>query len=310
MAIKRVGFGSFGISLTASEREAGLHFSLGGALWERLARSIKNRRSARRAEAAAAGTAGEGPAANEGGTPATAELVRRIKGVDWYHTFDFGNGVRTPGVFDHSPILHKYRLPERLDGRRVLDVATYDGFWAFEFERRGAREVLAMDLDCPADLDWPPRRLATATEEEKAQKFGQGFAIAKEQLGSSVRRVVCNVYDLKPETFGLFDIVHSGDLLLHLNSPVKALQNMARVCSDYALISDVYFPELDLFGSRALLEYQGGRDLSSWWRISFRALQEMIRDAGFARVEVLSTFSYGYRIAPGRMQHAVFKAYK
>jgi len=41
-------------------------------------------------------------------------------------------------------------LPGRLDGKRVLDIGTYDGFFAFECERRGA-QVVAMDVH-PIDL--------------------------------------------------------------------------------------------------------------------------------------------------------------
>jgi tRNA (mo5U34)-methyltransferase len=310
VAIKRIGLGGLGISLTASEHEAGLHISFGGSLWERFARKLKNRRNAPPENLADSDAAGEAASRDPDDTSESAALIRRIKALTWYHTFDFGNGIRTPGAFDHSPILDQYNFPKRFDGKRVLDVATFDGFWAFEFERRGAREVIALDVEGPRDLDWPPKRLAAAPEEGKTLRFGAGFAIAKEQFRSSAQRVVCNVYDLKPETFGLFDIVHSGDLLLHLNSPIKALQNMARVCTEYALISDVYFPDLDHLGSRPILEYMGGRDAPTWWKIGFRALQEMILDAGFAHVEVLSTFSYGYRVSPGRMQHAVFKAYK
>ena len=306
MAIKRIGLGGFGISFTASEHEAGLHFSLGGSLWERFVKGLRDRRRA----PSSLDASGEGALPDESDTSPAAVLRRRIGAVDWYHTFDFGNGIRTPGAFDHAPILHHYRFPDRFDGKRVLDVATYDGYWAFEFERRGAHEVLALDVAGPMDLDWLPSRLARATAEEKARRFGHGFAIAKEQLRSSVQRVVCNVYDLRPETFGLFDVVHSGDLLLHLNSPVKAMQNMARVCTEYALISDVYFPDLDHVGQRPLLEYQGGRDVPTWWRIGFRALKQMVQDAGFSRVEVLSDFTYGYRVAPGRMHHVVFRAWK
>ena len=40
---------------------------------------------------------------------------------------------------------------------RALDVGTWDGFWAFEMERRGA-EVTALDLDDERDLDWPADR--------------------------------------------------------------------------------------------------------------------------------------------------------
>jgi tRNA (mo5U34)-methyltransferase len=310
VTFKKAGLGGFGVSLTADEREAGLHFSFGGTLWERFARSLKNWRNTSLSRHADANAAAECIADNKDDTSASAALIRRIKAVTWYHTFDFGNGIRTPGAFDHAAILDRYKMPERFDGKRVLDVAAFDGFWAFEFEKRGAKEVLALDLDRPTDLDWPPKRRATITEEEKALRFGQGFAIAKEQFGSSVQRVICNVYDLNPEKFGLFDVVHSGDFLIHVSNPVKALQNMASVCTEYALISDVYFPELDQLGSGPLLEYCGGRDNPTWWRIGLRALEKMILDAGFSRIEVLSKFSYGYRTTPGRWQHVVIKAYK
>jgi tRNA (mo5U34)-methyltransferase len=303
MAIKKIGLGGVQVSLMAGMHEAGLHFSVGGSLWRWLATRVAGGAIAgsRVAPALAPASAGTGDGA-------TGELLDRVNGVTWYHTIDLGNGIRTPGAFDHSPILERYRLPERLDGKRVLDIATYDGFWAFEFERRGAKEVLAMDLDGPADLDWPPRRPADAPGQ--SARFGQGFAIAHEELGSSVQRVVCNVYDLSPETFGLFDVVHAGDLLLHLKSPVKALQNMARVCTDYALISEPYFPDLDCMGDRPLVEYRGGGDVPTWWKIGFNALTRMVLDAGFSRIEVLNTFHYGYRTMPGRMSHAVIQAFK
>lgn len=48
-----------------------------------------------------------------------------------YHSIDLGQGIVTQGMFDHRPILHKYCLPERLQGMRVLDVAIWDGFWAY-----------------------------------------------------------------------------------------------------------------------------------------------------------------------------------
>ena len=50
-------------------------------------------------------------------------------------------GVVTPGLFDHRPLVPQYGLPESLSGKRALDVATFDGFWAFELERRGAEHL-------------------------------------------------------------------------------------------------------------------------------------------------------------------------
>src|SRR5690242_14659327 len=103
----------------------------------------------------------------------------------WYHTLELRPGVWTDGWFDMRPYVKHYGLPDDMSGMRVLDVGTWDGFWAFEMESRGA-DVVALDLDDEVDLDWPPRlRPDTYPDEPR----GAGFAIAKEMRGSSVERV-------------------------------------------------------------------------------------------------------------------------
>ena len=83
-------------------------------------------------------------------------LAEQVKAFPvWYHTLDLGDGVVTEGFFDHRPVLERYPIPADLTGMRCLDVGTMDGFWAFEMERRGAAEVIAIDLDDPEALDWP-----------------------------------------------------------------------------------------------------------------------------------------------------------
>src|SRR5579872_3409662 len=81
-----------------------------------------------------------------------------IAAMPWYHTIELPGGIVTPGEYDHRPIVSKVPLPERLDGLRCLDVGTHDGFWAFEMERRGAAEVVAIDVEDPSELDWPEPR--------------------------------------------------------------------------------------------------------------------------------------------------------
>ena len=83
------------------------------------------------------------------------------------HALELAPGQVTEGLFDLRPYVERYGLPDRMDGMRALEVGTWDGFWAFEMERRGA-EVVALDLDDERDLDWPataatgilPRRAA------------------------------------------------------------------------------------------------------------------------------------------------------
>src|ERR1700731_1304294 len=97
-------------------------------------------------------------------------------------------------MFDLRAHVRRYGLPERMDGLRALDVGTWDGFWAFEMERRGA-QVVALDLDHELDLDWPPRR---RMEARSSVRRGDGFRLAREVLGSNVERVERSIYDALP----------------------------------------------------------------------------------------------------------------
>ena len=74
----------------------------------------------------------------------------------WYHTMELAPGVVTPGWFDLRPILDRLPWPD-VEGKRCLDVGTYDGHLAFELERRGAAEVLALDISDHESWDWPIR---------------------------------------------------------------------------------------------------------------------------------------------------------
>lgn len=241
-------------------------------------------------------------------THRTTDVPDSIAGVDWYHTIDLGGGVVTPGVFDHRPILDKYRLPDRMDGLRVLDVATWDGFWAFEFERRGAQEVVALDIATHGDVDLTPavrrRMMETSGADLLRKATGRGFEIARERLGSSVARRVLSFYDLAPEAVGTFDVVHVGDLLLHLKYPLRALENVLSVTSGYAIISEPYVPELDTLGKARLLRYLSGERDVIWWEFSLAVLQQMIVDTGFERIELVNTFPFG-----GLFNHAVIHAF-
>ena len=86
---------------------------------------------------------------------AGARLSDQIASISWYHTLELAPGVVTPGWFDHRSVLDAIPLPADLSGQRCLDVGTFNGFWAFELERRGAAEVHAVDVLDPRRWDWP-----------------------------------------------------------------------------------------------------------------------------------------------------------
>lgn len=239
---------------------------------------------------------------------AEATLSERIAAHAWYHSLELAPNMVTPGFFDHRPLLPLYRLPERMDGQRVLDIATFDGFWAFEFEKRGAAEVIALDVPTLDNIDLPPRRRAEMPATKLAEPMGAGFDLARDALGSSVWRERCNVYDLTPERLGMFDTTHLGDVLLHLRDPLKALWNMRQVTRGTAYISDCFNPDLDRHGEVALMEYRRGAGHNVWWRFGANTLRAMIEDAGFAQVEEVARFRYGPRGEPQTMWHVVFRA--
>jgi tRNA (mo5U34)-methyltransferase len=215
----------------------------------------------------------------------SADLQAEIERYPWYHTLELGDGVVTQGMFDHRPHLEHYPIPADLSGKRCLDVATMDGFWAFEMERRGAAAVTALDLEDPEALDWPAalRGQNKEMDETKAKRF----ALAKEALGSDVERVLLSAYDLSPE-LGTFDFVFCGDLLLHLKDPITPVENIRSVCREMAVIVNV-IKKFRLYEKKPMAELDG-IDVFQWWLTNLEGLIRIVRSAGFARVEAAPTF--------------------
>jgi len=220
------------------------------------------------------------------------DLANGVDGLWWYHTIDLPDGITTPGYFDHRPLVPHYGIPSNLDGADVLDVATCDGFWAFEFERRGAR-VVATDISRFEEYDFPPPIRRAMKERGIDRDTGAAFRFAKAALASHVERREVNVYDLSPETVGMFDVVHAGELLLRLQDPLKALRARRSVTRRSALLADCVDPALP----SGTTHYLGGWSSVSWWNPSIDVLGQMISDAGFSDVRVQAMYRLGSRDA-------------
>ena len=209
-------------------------------------------------------------------------LAEDVLAIEWYHTLELAPGVITPGWFDLRPVVHDVGLPRSLEGKRCLDVGTFDGFWAFEMERRGAAEVVAVDVLDPAKWDWPAGSDDAAREEIGRRKgSGRGFAIARDALGSSVVRHETSVYDVSPADLGMFDFVYAGSLLLHLRDPIGALRAMRSVCSGSAVLVDAVDLALSILPGDRPLASLDGRGRPWWWKPNVAALVRMAEAAGF-----------------------------
>jgi len=227
--------------------------------------------------------------------PAEArEIVGQVNEIDWYHTIELPHGVVTPGRSDHRRQLPYYGLPADMRGLRALDVATFDGYWAFEMERRGA-DVVAVDLPTWDELDIP-----LAQREEYARRLGgtrtgEGFRLAHRLLGSAVERTELNVYDLSPDRVGLFDVTFLSDLLQHIRDPQRALERVFGVTrpGGYIILGEVFNPDLDAFKDLALTQFIGFEDLV-WSIPSTAALKRMLAVAGFTDIVELARFQLQY----------------
>jgi tRNA (mo5U34)-methyltransferase len=210
--------------------------------------------------------------------------LARAGELGWYHSLELAPGHVTDGMFDLRDQVGRYGLPDRLDGKRCLDIGTWDGFWAFELERRGASEVVALDLDDESELDWPPRRRPAQFPETRR---GEGFRLAAELRGSKVRRVVRSVYDATPEELGSFDLVFCGSVLIHLRDQLLALERIAGLTAPGGtFISAEEYDPLSGLAPFPVARYRADRESAVvFWQPSVRTWRRMLWTAGFDRVE-------------------------
>jgi tRNA (mo5U34)-methyltransferase len=201
-----------------------------------------------------------------------------VERMRWYHTLELPGGVVTPGEFDHRPIVGRLPWPD-LTGKRCLDVGSRNGFYAFEMERRGAAEVVSLDVDDPADLNMPASAPAAEAIAAEVRAGNEGFEVAREALGSKVERVYRTVYELEPAWAGHFDFAVLGTLLMHLRDPVGALQAVRRV-SDGLLVNEGVMPSLTLLRrtptADVVMEHE-----PFWFLPNPPALRRWVEAAGF-----------------------------
>ena len=209
------------------------------------------------------------------------DITSRIADQRWYHSIDLGSEV-TPGLYDLRPVLDHIEFPKQLTGRRCLDVGTRDGFYAFEMERRGASEVLALDIDDPAMLQRPEPAAPDAFALEDLQTGRAAFELAREALGSSVDRRPMSVYDLDPDVVGTFDFAVIGTLLLHLRDPVGALRAIRRVVHGTLLVADVVSVTMSLLSPHAPASDVVMVPGRMFWTVpNVRGLRRMVEAAGW-----------------------------
>jgi tRNA (mo5U34)-methyltransferase len=218
-----------------------------------------------------------------------ADLREIVAARTWFHTIDLGDGVITPGQKDTPSEVAHLHLPADLSGRTVLDIGAYDGFYSFEAEKRGAKQVVAADHWA---WNWP------------GSDARGNFELAHRVLGSRVEMRDISVEDLGPDALGAtFDVVLFLGVLYHASDPMGYLKNVRSVTGELAIIETVV-DVLDV-PIPAAAYYQGesmNNDASNHFGPNRLAVEGMLRDVGFSRVVTFDpwTVSKDWGIETGR----------
>lgn len=213
----------------------------------------------------------------------------------WFQKIELFPGVFSPGWDDPAASkLPYYGLPEDLTGLRVLDIGCAEGFFSFEAERRGAREVIGID-----------------SFSDSVRRFN----IGKEARQSNATAFLMNVYDLEPKRLGTFDLVLFYGVFYHLKHPQYALERIRSICTgslifqthtleDPALQDEPYAR----FYPHGMLSGPHGEhyDATVFWLFNSACCVAMLDHVGFTDLEIVSRTPYPFvmrarspEIAPG-----------
>ncbi|MBK7368621.1 MAG: DUF1698 domain-containing protein [Candidatus Eisenbacteria bacterium] len=190
-----------------------------------------------------------------------------LKGIDeiqWWHIVPLGDGRVTPGRSDVSRLEDVFLYPAlELEGKSVLDIGCWDGYFSFRSEQRGASRVVAMD---DPDLRWGGM---------------DGFEFLHDHFQSKVEFVKRSIYQPLQEQF---DVVLCYGVLYHVNDPLTAATNAFQMSKDIAafesLILDVPDPILLLLEPGSV-----NNDPTNLYMISTAWLDTVAKLNGFERVQ-------------------------
>ena len=232
--------------------------------------------------------------------------IASLEDCIFYHTVDLpGYGVQK-GMWDLRPNVQKYLGNVNLQGKRVLELGTANGYLCFEMERQGA-EVVAFDLapDEVSDIV-PYARINYAQRAHEMnpwmEKIRNAYWLSHRVMNSSAKVVYGNVYNV-PAEIGPVDVSTFGSILLHLRDPFEALRNALRLTRETVIVTEPIWNWFNFLRFLAPTEKFGGYMIflpdakrteppTTWWYLSPTAIRRFISVLGFEKTKVV----YHYQI--------------
>jgi tRNA (mo5U34)-methyltransferase len=239
------------------------------------------------------------------------ELQQSVDAIPhWFHSIELPYGIVTPGdksVNLLSKELAGLKLP-KLEQKTVLDIGAWDGFYSWAAERMGASRVVSLDhfvwqLDRQRAIEhvqeWRltreyPQPFETLDAWQPEQLPGKrGYDLVHKALNSKVESYVADFMTTDLEMFAdAFDVVFFLGVLYHLKNPMEALERLAYVTHEVAIIETAAV-ELAAHSNHAFFEFfecdELAGDHTNWWAPNMKGLVNMCKAAGFDRVDIIQT---------------------
>lgn len=201
------------------------------------------------------------------------KIKDEIEKYKWFHSIEIRPDVVTPGhktVSTHKKESDIFFGGINLEGRTVLDIGAWNGYYSFEAKRRGASRVLATDAYCWDHQSWRGK---------------ETFDFARRHLDVDVEDLRIDVMDMSESIPGRFDVVLFLGVFYHLFDPIEGLRRAASVAKQL-LIVETYL-EATEFDRPAMIFYPGKElagDATNWWGPNRPCIEALLRQFGFAHV--------------------------
>jgi len=254
------------------------------------------------------------------GSPSLSQRIAALK--PWFYEFDLGPHGRTESVLPPQILpIHQTRLEmvngvvdhyfgSRLPDIRCIDVGCHEGFYSVAMARKGMREVRGVDV---RQESLEKARLIAEALELKNLTFDQQ-----------------NCEQMQPQPGETYELCLFLGVLYHLENPMLALRNISRLTQEVCVIETQVADEVEGYtewgarewtkkyhGVLAVIDesdefYTDIREAGATPLVmcpSPRALETMLKHAGFKRTEIIAPPAGAYeQLARGK--RVICAAYK
>lgn len=210
----------------------------------------------------------------------------------WYHSIKLPYGIVTPGCFSDSgwDMTRESRSTIDYHGKSVLDIASFDGMWAFEAEELGADLVIA------TDCNWRAYHHFLFCQKLKNSNVFPFYNVPLHELFRRLDSYLkgCNTRWHGDDKIPLvkdprFDIVQHLGVFYHLRDPLLSLlQTRSVIKTGGHLLFETaccWSKESIMLFNQKRGGYRYYQDATSWWMPSMACIYDVLSASFFEPID-------------------------